>query len=109
MIGIEKQCFRSCSSRRMYSRSPPGSAGAGAGTNRLTPHGPDVAARTARISSLTACARLYPAARKPSPPASHTAIASSGVDGPPAIGAWTIGSGNVVTSNVGPSLRSQPR
>ena len=50
--------------------------------------------------------RLYPAARKPSPPASHTAIASSGVDGPPAIGAWTIGSGSVLRSNVVSSLRS---
>src|SRR4051812_45821314 len=29
---------------------------------------------------------------KPRPPASLTAAASSGVDGPPAIGAWTIGS-----------------
>jgi hypothetical protein len=43
------------------------------------------------MSARTASGVRYPAARKPSPPASQTAAASAGVDGPPPIGAWTIG------------------
>src|SRR5437763_7416774 len=35
----------------------------------------------------------------PRPPAPQTAIASSGDDGPPASGAWTIGSASVAGSN----------
>ena len=46
------------------------------------------------MSCATAAAGLYPAARKPSPPASHTAMASAGVEGPPASGACTIGCGS---------------
>src|SRR6185437_2349710 len=36
----------------------------------------------------------------PSPPAWQTAMASAGVEGPPAIGAWTIGSPSALRSNV---------
>ena len=55
------------------------------------PNGRSVSRLSSPISARTASALRYPAARKPRPPASDTAAASAGVDGPPAIGAWTIG------------------
>src|SRR3954452_20390763 len=55
------------------------------------PKGPSVSARSAPICSRTESKVRYPARRKPRPPASETAAASSGVEGPPAMGAWTIG------------------
>ena len=61
------------------------------GTKTLTPNGAGVPARTSPISVASASAARYPAARNPSPPASLTATVSAGVDGPPAIGARTIG------------------
>ena len=61
------------------------------------PKGRPVSRLSSPISSRTAAALRYPAARKPSPPASDTAAASAGVDGPPAIGAWTIGCSSCVS------------
>src|SRR5262249_15986651 len=57
----------------------------------LTPNGAAVRPRTARISASTASGFLYPAASRPSPPASPTAATSAGVEGPPAIGAARTG------------------
>ena len=57
----------------------------------FSPNGRDVSRRSSAMSDLTASGVRYPAARKPSPPASDTAAASAGVDGPPPSGAWTIG------------------
>src|SRR5690606_2047179 len=59
--------------------------------NTFTPNGRDVSRRVAAMSARTASGVRYPAARKPRPPAFDTAAASSGVEGPPAIGACTIG------------------
>src|SRR3954468_1355679 len=55
------------------------------------PKGPSVSVRSAPICSRAESTVRYPAPRKPRPPASQTAAASSGVEGPPAMGAWTIG------------------
>src|ERR1700677_886079 len=64
---------------------------AGPGTNRFTPNGALVSSPVRRHRSASSAADRYPAARKPSPPPLLPAAASSGVDGPPASGASTIG------------------
>ncbi len=67
------------------------STGASVTTNRLMPKARDVSSRTADMSARRSLGVLYPAARKPRPPAPETDAASVGVESPPAIGAWTIG------------------
>jgi hypothetical protein len=66
------------------------SIGAG-GAKMLTPNGADDSSPRRVMSAATASAVLYPAARKPKPPACATAAARPGVEAPPASGAWTIG------------------
>src|SRR5579859_2405122 len=76
----------------------------GCGTNRFAPIGPEVRLRAALSRSAKTSAVRYPAATKPSPPAFVPAAASSGVDGPPAIGATRIGAERSRKSNaIGPS------
>lgn len=74
-----------------YTSTALGSARLGCGMKRLTPNGWPVSRRSCLISLYMPSAVLYPAARKPSPPASATAATSCGQDTPPAIGACTIG------------------
>ena len=56
----------------------------------MTPNGIE-ADRTADISVWMASGVLYPAAKKPSPPALDAASTIAGFDGPPDIGAATTG------------------
>ena len=44
------------------------------------------------MPSRSSSAARYPPAKEPSPPAFDTAATSSGVEGPPAMGAWMMGS-----------------
>src|ERR1700744_4930947 len=81
------------------------SATLGCGTNRFTPIGPVVALRAAARSSASRSGLMYPAARKPRPPALATAAARAGVPGPPAIGAPTIGT----SRSQNPSTIALPR
>ena len=78
-------------SSRTYARKAASSTSCDPGTNRFTPNGASVRERTSATRDANASGLRYPAARNPSPPAPLTAAASAGVDGPPAIGAWTIG------------------
>ena len=74
------------------------------GRNRLTPNGRSVSSPTSTSSGSSCSAVRYPAARVPSPPALLTAATSSGVVGPPAIGAPTIG----ITHSTGPIRTPAP-
>src|SRR5882757_8550019 len=77
-------------------------------TNRFTPSGPDVSARAAVMRSARASAVRYPAARKPRPPALDPAAASSGVVGPPAMGATITGTSSARRSKPFGIVASSP-
>src|SRR5690606_41676651 len=62
--------------------------------------------RTPPRGGPSAWASTWPAATKPSPPAPDTAATSSGVVGPPAIGASTIGESSAVST---PITLARPR
>ncbi len=79
---------RRSSSACAASRSPPDSGGA---SRKLTPKGADVLFRIAAIAPASASGATPVPAYIPRPPAAETAATSSGVVGPPAIGACTTG------------------
>lgn len=77
--------------RARSSSSEEGRGTAGSGANRFTANGREVSDRIFRIASRIASGARYWAANDPRPPAFDTAAVSSGVDGPPAMGARRMG------------------
>src|SRR5271155_1590797 len=55
------------------------------------PNGPSASDRVVAVTRRSSSTVRYPAAMKPNPPALVTATVNAGVDGPPAMGAWMMG------------------
>src|SRR6266536_316073 len=80
------------------------------GANTFTPNGRSVRRRVSAMSAASRSGVRYPAPRKPNAPALQTAATSSGVDGPPAIGAAITGRLRVSsTALIAAASHGQPR